>query len=76
MHYLKKKAIKEQCKIYRDKISRNLYFLHKAPDKLSGNKLIYVIRLLKHKNEILYNEIQKLQCRGRDEIYLTMEPKN
>jgi hypothetical protein len=71
----RRQILKDKCNILRDKISMNLYYLHRADNKLSGNKLIYVIRTLKRENDKLYNKILMLKCKGIDEIYLTMEPK-
>lgn len=76
MNYLKRKReIKDKCNIYRDNISLNLYYLNKAPEKLSGSKLIFVIKTLKNENNKLYNKIKSLECKGTDEIILTMKPK-
>lgn len=73
--YLKRKRdIKDQCDKLRDEISMNLYYYHRAHHKLSGSKLLYVTRALKRQNQKLYNKIKELECKGRDEIHLTLEP--
>lgn len=66
--------IRKKCKKYRDQISINLYYLHRAHNHLSGIKLINAIRLLTKQNKQLYKKIRMIKCKGRDEILLTMEP--
>jgi hypothetical protein len=77
MDYLKRYThdpnwtIQEKCKQLRNKIALNLYYLNKAPEKLKGNKLTYVIKILKDENKQLYKMIKLYKCQGHDEILLT-----
>jgi hypothetical protein len=66
--------LEEKCQKLRYKISKNLYYIDRAPEKLSGNKLAYVIQTLHYENKQLYKTIRMLRCQGRNEIVLTMEP--
>ena len=75
VHHFKEETIKEKCKNMRDKISLNLYYINRAQEKLSGSKLVYVIKKLQKDNETLYYTINMFQCRGHENIHLTMEPK-
>lgn len=67
-------SLTEKCQKLRDKISKNLYYISRAPEELRGSKLTFVIQTLKAENKQLYKTIRMLRCQGRDEIVLTMEP--
>lgn len=66
--------IEDKCIKYRQQIALNLYYIHKAYDKLSGNKLAHIISVLQNNNKLLYKQIQMLRCKGINQIFLSMEP--